>query len=278
MFSRNYKPSERLAPYVRDFYIFQAPLPNDHVIEDFLLAETAFVRCLIKGDWRGGDAPDALSRAGYALFSGANNRPYKVRLTGGLDNVGIAFRPGGWRALFTQPHSDFANDMLPLRDLWGSLADTLFHESARASDDAQKIAVVEEVLMRRLEHVGVHEFDEAMAQFERFSRQDSTIRIDDAAAQIGLSVRQMERRCKHTFGFTPKAVLRRSRFLDMAAAMRGFSSPDEQTLAELRYFDDSHLNKEFKQFADMTPGQFKEAITPLQTAGLKFREESRYDA
>ncbi|MEL7199174.1 MAG: AraC family transcriptional regulator [Pseudomonadota bacterium] len=277
MFSRNYKPSAKLAPYVRDYYIFQAPLPEDHVIEDFLLAETAFVRCLIKGDWRGGDAPEEFARGGLALFSGANSKPYKVRLTGSLDNVGIAFRPGGWRALFVQSHTEFADDVFNLADVWGHLGDTLFHEAARASDDAEKIAVVEDVLIRRLDHVGVHEFDEAMAKFERFSRQDSTIRIDDAADQIGLSVRQMERRCKYHFGFTPKAVLRRSRFLDMAAAMRGFSSPSEQALAELRYFDDSHLNKEFKQFADMTPGQFKEAITPLQTAGLKFREESRYD-
>lgn len=277
MFSRNFKPSPKLAPFVRDYYIFQAPLPENHVIEDFLLAETAFVRCLITGDWRGGDAPEELSRGGYALFSGANSRPYKVRLTGSLDNVGIAFRPGGWRGLFSQAHSDFADCVLPLRDLWGDLADTLHNEVAAAQDDKTKIAIVEDVLTNRLDSVGSYEIDEAMAQFERFSRRDSTIRIDDAADQIGLSVRQMERRCKYHFGLTPKGVLRRSRFLDMAAALRGFSSPSDAVLAELRYFDDSHLNKEFRRFADMTPGQFKDAATPLQSAGLKFREESRYD-
>ncbi len=277
MFSRNYKPSTKLAPFVRDYYIFQAPLPENHVIEDFLLAETAFVRCLIAGDWRGGDAPEELSRGGYALFSGANSRPYKVRLTGSLDNVGIAFRPGGWRGLFEQSHAGFADDILPLSDLWGPLADELHDRVAVATQDADKIAIVEDVLTKRLETVGSYEVDEAMAQFERFSRRDSTIRIDDAADRIGLSVRQMERRCKYHFGLTPKGVLRRSRFLDMAAALRGLSSPSDSVLAELRYFDDSHLNKEFRRFADMTPGQFKDAVTPLQTAGLKFREESRYD-
>ena len=277
MFSRTYKPSAALAPFVRDFYVFQAPLPDDHVIEDFLLAETAFVRVLIKGDWRGGDAPEELSQAGYSSFFGANSRPFRVRLTGSLDNVGIAFRPGGWRALFDQSHSKFADLLLPLRDLWGPLADQLHDELAQADTDEEKIAIVERILTQRLDKVGTYEVDEAMAIFERFSRQDSTIRIDEAADRIGLSVRQMERRVKYHFGFTPKGVLRRSRFLDMAAAIRGFSSPSEQLLAELRYSDDSHLNKEFRRFADMTPGQFKDANTPLQTAGLLFREESRHD-
>lgn len=255
----------------------QAELPEGHVIEDFLLAETAFVRCLVKGDWSGGDAPDELESGGFAVFSGANSRPFKVRLTGSLKNAGIAFRPGGWRALFTQSHTKFADEMLLLRDIWGSLADDLFDRVEAAQSDDETIAAMEDILTKRLDEVGSYEVDEPMAKFERFSRQDSTIRIDDAADQIGLSVRQMERRCKHTFGLTPKGVLRRSRFLDMAAAMRGLSSPGEQALAELRYFDDSHLNKEFRRFADMTPGQFRETATPLHTAGLKFREESRYD-
>lgn len=252
-------------------------MPDDHVIEDFLLAETAFVRVLIKGDWRGSEAPEELSLAGYSMFSGANSRPYKVRLTGSLDNVGIAFRPGGWRGLFEQSHAEFANQVLSLSDLWGALAHQLHNELVEVGTDEQKVAIVEQILTQRLDKVGTYEVDEAMARFERISRRDSTIRIDQAAEQIGLSVRQMERRVKHHFGLTPKAVLRRSRFLDMAAAIRGFSSPSEQLLAELRYSDDSHLNKEFRRFADMTPGQFKDANTPLQTAGLLFREESRHD-
>ncbi len=275
MFSRNYKPSAKLAPFLRDIHVFEAPLPETHVIEDFLLAETAFVRCLIKGDWRGGDAPEELSSAGYSLLSGANSKPYQVRLTGSLNNVGFAIRPGGWRALFTQSHAIFADQLLTLEQVWGELAVTLFNEAAAAQSDEQKIAIVEDVITQRLDAIGVHEADENMAKFEVIAREDSTIRIDDAADQIGMSVRSLERHCKHCFGLSPKAILRRSRFLDMAAAIRGLSSPSDQALAQLRYFDESHLTKEFKRFSHMTPGQFKEANTPLQTAGIKLREESR---
>jgi len=41
----------------------------------------------------------------------------------------------------------------------------------------------------------------------------------------------------------------------------------------LRYFDQSHLNREFRHFFGMTPGQFEKATTPLFTAGLKLRAD-----
>ena len=77
------------------------------------------------------------------------------------------------------------------------------------------------------------------------------------------------------YGLTPKAILRRSRFLDMAEAMRGFSTPAESQLAMLRYFDQSHLNREFRRFTGQTPGKFKKSVTPLFTAGLKLRVEGK---
>ena len=70
---------------------------------------------------------------------------------------------------------------------------------------------------------------------------------------------------------TPKAVLRRSRFLDMAAAVRGMRQPDEEEQAALRFSDQSHLNREFRYFIDMTPGTFEKAQTPLLNAVLQLR-------
>ncbi len=273
MLSRNYEPSAKLAPFIGHFYVFQAPLPDDHVIDDFVLAETALVRCLIKGDWSGSDAPEELSKPGYPLFTGANFNPYKARLTGSLDMVGFALRPSGWRALFEQPHADFVDELISFEKVWGDLATKLFNDVSAASTDEEKIAIAEHIVSARLEQIGTFHIDDAMAEFEVIAREDSTIRVEEAAKHIGLSVRQLERRCKYSFGLTPKAVLRRSRFLDMAAAIRGMSSPSEEALAQLRYFDESHLNREFRRFSKMTPGQFKDANTPLQAAGLKFREQ-----
>jgi AraC-like DNA-binding protein len=277
LLSRTYRPSVELAPYIRRFYVFEAPLPEEMVIEDFLLAETAFVRCLLKGDWAGETAPGFWSTAGQVPFFGANGRPFRCRVKGGFAVSGFAIRPSGWHALFDQPHSEFVDRMLPLQVLWGDLAEEMLAGVAAATDDAEQLAAMESAIKRRIEQLRHPVPDKQMAQFEIFARTDSTIRVEDAATELGLSVRQFERRCRASFGLTPKAVLRRSRFLDSATAFRGFSTPSEAELNALNYFDQSHMNREFRWFTGMTPRRFAQAQTPLQTAGLKLREEGKYE-
>lgn len=277
LLSHTYRPSDDLAPYIRRFYVLEAALPESMVIEDFLLAETAFVRCLLQGDWAGEVSPGVWDRPSDTLFFGANQKPFRVRVKGPFHVVGFAIRPGGWRALFTAPHHRFRDQLLPLEDLWGDLATTMLHGLRQTSDEASKIACMEQVIRDRLDTVDRREQDQVMARFETIARTDSTMLVEEAARLADLSTRQLERRCRDTFGLTPKAVLRRSRFLDMATALRGLSSPTESDLAALRYFDQSHLNREFKRFTRMTPRQFKAANTPLHDAGLKLREESLHE-
>lgn len=277
MLSRTYRPSADLAPYIRRFYVFEAPLPDGVVVEDFLLAETAFVRCLLRGDWSAETRPGEWNTAGNIVFFGANSSPLKVRVKGGFAVTGFAIRPSGWHALFSSPHNQLADQMRPLQELWGELADRMIAGVSQAVDDEGQLAVMERCIRERLELFPGHLPDPQMAQFEIIARTDSTIRIEDAAGQLGLSVRQLERRCLAAFGLTPKAVLRRSRFLDAATALRGFSSPSEIELGALRYYDQSHMNREFRRYTGMTPRVFSKALTPLQTAGLKLREESRFE-
>lgn len=277
LLSRTYKPSIDLAPYIRRFYVFEAPLPEGAVIEDFLLAETAFVRCLIRGDWAAETSPGQWNTAGNVVFFGANSRPLRVRVKGGFAVTGFAIRPRGWHALFQEPHVSLADKMLPLQQMWGELADIMFAGVANADDDDAQLFAMESALRERIALTHAPEIDMQMARFEAIARTDSTIRVEDAALDVGLSMRQLERRCLATFGLTPKAVLRRSRFLDSATAFRGFSAPNECELDALRYFDQSHMNREFRRYTGMTPRNFAKAVTPLQTAGLKLREESRLE-
>lgn len=277
LLSRTYRPSERLKPYIRRFYVFEAELPDDFIIEDFLMAETAFVRCLLKGEWVGEVAPGEWSRPSKTLFFGSNQHPFRVRVQGSFAVAGFAIRPSAWRCLARHPHNEFVDRLIPMEEMIGINSKGMLQDVEAASDDDGKLAAMDAAIWRRIEEIGRIETDTAMAEFEKIARTNSTMPIEEAAERIGLSIRQMERRCKQHFGITPKSVMRRSRFLDLAAAIRGFSTPSEADLAQLRFFDQSHLNREFKRFAQMTPGQFKKAFTPLQTAGLKLREESKFE-
>ena len=276
LLSRTYPPSRDLAVVIRRHYVFDANLPEDLVIADGLMAENAFIRILLKGDWQAETAPGEWSSPGPIILFGGNSRPINVRVKGPFLVVGLAFRPSAWRNVFAQPAPEFVNKMVPLSDAWGQEAAQAMYESVRdAPDDAGKVAAMEAAVMQQINRIGRHKADGEMAEFETIARTDCTARVDRISKDLGMSTRQMERRCLATFGLTPKGVLRRSRFLDMAAALRGFSTPGEAQLAALRYFDDSHLNREFRHFTNMTPGAFAKATTPLFTAGLRMREDGK---
>ena len=275
MLSRNYPPSSELAPYILRHYVFEAELPDDFTLRDSLLSEAAFVRILIRGDWKAEIAPGYWANAGPVVLFGPNAFPLPVKVRGPFTVAGFAIHPGGWRSLFQRSAQDYTDQMLPLSAAWGAIADRLSMEISPKDEDASLVAAMERAITAQLNIIGLRQPDSQMAAFAIIARSDSTIRIDHAAAQIGLSVRQLERRCLATFGLSPKAVLRRSRFLDMATALRGFSSPSDEDLAALRYFDQSHLTREFKRFAGMTPRAFERTATPLLTAGLNLRAQAK---
>lgn len=274
--SRNYAPSERLAPYIARHYIFSVDAPDAFELIDQLLAETIFVRLLLQGDWAAELNPGEWSNVGPAVFFGSNSRPMRVRVRGGFRVVGIALCPAGWPALSNAPASEFTDRMLPLDAIAGDRAAALFADVASVTDDDEAgdqaiIAVIERHFSALLDERGWQAPHPAMHRFELVARNNSTAKVADVAAELGIAPRQLERLCLTHFGMSPKAVLRRSRFLDMASAIRGLSHPDEHELAALRFSDQSHLIYEFHRFISMTARQFGKTPTPLLDAGLELR-------
>lgn len=275
--SRNYAPSPALSPYIARHYVLSFDAPGDFELTDTLLAETVFVRLLLRGDWAAEAAPGQWNSFGTAVFCGPNSRPLRVRVRGGFRVIGIALCPAGWRAFTDMPANLYANRIFPISGMWGERAQALLAgvsavEQDDAEGDARVVAVIEDRMTSLLDARGWPEPDWAMHQFERMARLQSTELVRDLAGELGLSQRSLERKCQASFGMSPKAVLRRSRFLDMAAAMRGLTGPGDADRAALRYYDQPQMIREFRHFIGMTPGQFEKTPTPLLDAGLALRE------
>jgi AraC-like DNA-binding protein len=277
MQSNHRAPSPALQDIVARHYDFGAELPASFELVDNLLSETAFIRILLKGDWAALMPDGSWRNEGPVLLFGTNSRPFKVRCRGAFEVIGIAIRPAGWATLFEQPAHLFTDRMVALGEVWGEDADRLFQAVQAASGDVDGvITAVEAILLERIAARPQARPDPQMLAFEHLARYDSTARVSEVCAAIGIAQHALERRCRASFGMTPKRVLRRSRFLDMASVMRGLFTPDDEVLAALRYADQSHLNKEFREFIGMTPGQFMQTPTPLLTAGLELRNGLRY--
>src|SRR3546814_7540835 len=142
----------------------------------------------------------------------------------------------------------------------------------KQNDDAK-----EEELKNQLSRIGSWCDEPHMQAFEQIARHDCTRQVKDVAAELDLSERQFERQCLTSFGHTPKLVLRRSRFLDVAAVIRDMGSQSDEDSADLRYFDQSHRNRDFRRFIGMTPQTFAQTPTDRKSTGMKLRLEHRVE-
>ncbi len=276
LISRNFPPPDDLATCVARFYVMAAELPQDMLMADRLLSETGFVRILARGSWEAMAVDGDWYPHSGALLFGANSRPMHVRVKGPFTVIGFALRPSGWNQLFNTPARQYADQMVGLHEIWGNAGRQLYTDIMAANDDEDTIltTMVEAVRARKAEMEN-GKACEALAKFEPIVISDSTRKVEDIACELGLSLRQLERLCLKHFGHTPKMIMRRSRFLDMAAMLRGLSTPSEAELAELSFFDQSHLIREFRQFIGMTAAEFENRQTPLLDAGLDLRQKRK---
>ena len=273
--SRNYSPSAKLLPFIRRHYVMTAALPETFQHEDFLMADNAFIRVILAGEWDWFDDGGWVPFSGPLIF-GANSKLQRIRVRGPVTISSFSIRPSAWTALFDHPATQMADRVAPLHNLWDDdVVDSLVHALRKARNDSASVAAMESAIEKQLDRIGKSQVDPVIATFESIARRDSTMKVEDGAKLLGLSPRQLERRCLASFGLSPKAVLQRSRFLDMASAMRGLSDADQAELAALRFFDQSHLNREFRRYTGMTPGAFQRADTPLFTESLKLRVDGK---
>ena len=268
--SLNAPPSADLAGYVARYYVTIIDQPADAVTEDFLLNETAMVRILVRGDWEAFTDGEWRRWSGPLLL-GAQAGALRVRARGPMAVAGFAIRPGGWFGLETAPASDFVDRVTQMTGNWG---DALLAAAADIDDHHGTIVGMEAVVRDRVAALAIPP-NESMARFETMARADPLISVSAAAAAIGRSQRQFERDVRRHFGHPSKTVLRRGRFLDMAAVMRGLAVPNADALAELRFYDQSHRNREFRLFTGMTPRMFEQTPTPLLTPGLEVRQQRK---
>ena len=103
---------------------------------------------------------------------------------------------------------------------------------------------------------------EALAHLERTS---GTIPIDALASRVGYSRRHLTAVFAQQIGLSPKTVARLLRFSAVCERMRLTPARWADIAAESGYCDQSHLNRDFRQFAGTTPEKFIKALGPWPT-------------
>jgi AraC-like DNA-binding protein len=171
-----------------------------------------------------------------AFVVGDIRRPVSIRPSRRADVIGIRFRPGRAYPFFNTPMAAMADGITPLcESRW---QDMVF-------ESPNPIECLSSMLRPRTDD------DRSLhACVDAIVATNGATTIKRVAGHIGLSVRQLERKFERGVGIPAKTFARVIRFHSVAEQLR------DDTRADDGYSDQSHLIREFREFAGVTPGHF----------------------
>lgn len=183
-----------------------------------------------------------------AFVAGPDTGPVPTVMAPGTVILGARFRPSAGGPALGIPLSELRDKRVDLIDLRpgeaGRLPGTLDPDTA-----AVRVLEVTAALV-----VGAAP-DHAAARAAHLLR-DPRASVDDVAAEVGLSLRQLRRRCHAAIGYGPKTLQRVLRFRRFVSRIDARDTPvlDLAALAaEAGYADQAHLTRECGRLSGLTP-------------------------
>jgi AraC-like DNA-binding protein len=194
-----------------------------------------------------------------ALVGGARCRPYLREFSGALCSVGAQLLPGAAPALFGVPADALAGRHTPLEDLWHRAGVEMRERLAELPTLERRLDAFEAMLAAKLPRLrGLHPaVAEALEQFE------TRVSIGDAVARAALSHRAFIAQFRRAVGFTPKLYCRLMRFQRVLQQATTTAAPWSQIALDASYSDQAHLVREFREFAGVTPAEYRRSAAAL---------------
>lgn len=192
-----------------------------------------------------------------------------VEHDGEQHGVELRLTPLGTRMVFGVPMHELAHRTVGLEDLLGREAGALEERLAGAPGWAERFALLDDVLARRLARAAPPAPAVEHA-WRRLVRTHGGAAIGELAQEVGWSRRHLAARFRDEVGLPPKVYARVLRFT-WARTLLG--RPGGPSLCEVAlacgYCDQAHLNRDFRAFAGCTPTELvahREEVAFVQDA------------
>ena len=248
------EPDRALRPYVRGYCgyrertgrpMVRRELPGEDVIVIVNLGEPISV----------GSPGSTLERRG-SFAAGLSRGPSVTRTAGSQHGLQINFTPFGARMFFGLPMEQLTDRALELTDLLASDADSLIDRIADAPTWGSRFTVAEDAIARRFASAVPPPPAVAWA-WARLRETEGAVRIDDLARALGASRRHLTGSFRREVGLPPKVA---ARILRLRRAIRLLEGGANAGLAHVAavcgYYDQAHLDRDFRDLAGMTPSAF----------------------
>ena len=270
---RFFMPSPPLAPYITTYYLVEARLPyGGGMVEDWLHPEWGNLRISGGGQWQAAIGAAPLTDGPRMIASGPTS--LCTHFTMGHGRCwGIGLLPAGWARFIDAPadaHSDSFCDAFSTKD-FAALTGLAACVDANRPDAAAEAARFDAYLCDLLGQRPQSPAEQRIQQAHAMLMNKDVATVGEMSEQLAMSPRSLERLSLRAFGFAPKLLLRRQRFMrSLAQFMLDPSLAWIRTL-DCHYVDQAHFVRDFKRFMTMSPSAYAALDHPVLRAAARAR-------
>ncbi|MFD4241305.1 helix-turn-helix domain-containing protein [Streptomyces sp. NPDC058525] len=204
------------------------------------------------------DANPNNSQVTGSLVVGLEDGPRVCDHPGGQEAIRLELTPLGAFRLFAVPMSELTNRAVELGDVLGPQAGLLVEHLAATSDWGARFDLLDFALSARLAR-GPEPAPEVRHAWRLLSRSGGAIPVGRIAAELGWSQGYLIRRFTEQIGLTPKTSARVLRFHRAVRLLTREGANPTDVTAACGFYDQAHLNREFRALAGTTPGRMAAA-------------------
>lgn len=266
-------PSEELRPFITTYYRTEVHCSAEEPwLEDYLHPEWPNLRFVAAGSSESAIGPGPMQPTPAFSVSGPTSYASRFRIRSG-SSWGIGLMPLGWATFVDAPAGDYADRVTdgmidPAFAALQPLANAL---SACAGNATEELVTIEDHMAGLAGNASKHAGQITAINTALVDPEIAT--VADLAAQIGMNIRSLERLSRRAFGFPPKLLLRRQRFLRSLAQFMLDPSLNWLSTLDHHYHDQAHFVRDFKRFMGMSPSAYAKLEKPLLIAAAQARME-----
>ena len=260
---RFYALPEQLRGYFCPLSCLTICVPEGQRITDIAPPEWATIRYT----QRGGAALAGFEKASQVPVPDfAAGGPTSAALAYAMPSLrgwGLGIKPLGW-ALFCDGPADALADRIVNGASAPAFARFRGLREVFASDLEDSDRLAEEIIafLLALKPRDVSAREQIIACHEALCNPNVST-VEDLAASAGLGRRTLERLTKRYFGFPPKLLLRRQRFMRSLASFKLAHHPHWSAALDCQYYDQAHFVRDFRRFMALTPTEFAAMPHPV---------------
>lgn len=162
--------------------------------------------------------------------------------------------------LFGVPMVTLANRVVEVEDILGPQIRRLREQLHDAAGWERRFVLLDAFLLSRLAAAPVTS-PHVLAAMRSLERTGGLAAIGDVADEVELSRQRLIGAFNEQIGLSPKTVARLIRFDRVIQRLQTGGALSEVAL-DGGYYDQPHFNREFRQFAGVTPGEFVRGLLP----------------